>query len=306
MYDTLANNSLAGCTPCSNPKGMGFLWDMVGSCSSERDLRTRTANERNDLRDSQIPSLKKQLEELKKGNPQDQFLKQEKENAILRDKIQTLKHKKHQLELLRDVWAETPDLAVNDARNKEFGLGYRYGLGIRFTCNDYRNEAYSNQAEISKLNIEKTKLEKEIQEIKAKKERLPTIVSTKLALLEEAKTIERDMGSLKNEINSLKMARATRLETEKLAAQKAAMEAERERYRTEAEAKANAAREVADAKINEAKAQADNLRLQLDAKNQQPEKKDGNMNLLLIGGAVLAAAFLLKGGGNKTIIKGRA
>lgn len=320
MYDTLAGNSLAGCRPCNSSSSLGNPYGL-GACSSERDERHRREVYKNDLKNNKLPTLKKELESYKTGKQQKAFTQQETEINTLREKIGIKKIEKAQIEKIRDAWRDTPDLAAKDPTMAMAGLGSWFGrlVSRTFSCGHYENDIKNINYEITPLEKEKSKIEEELRILKEKMspEKMDSMVKSKGFLKRDLEKIESEIATYRSEIQSYKKMRQTRLQAEQLAAQQAALEADKKRYQADAEARVNAEKARADerikneqriyeAKITKNEELANSYKSQVEDLKNKPKEKDNTMTYVIGGAAFVLAMMFLRGGGNKTIIKSKA
>ena len=126
----------------TNALGSWFS-DMFGDCGDERSERDRAWNEYNDL-NRQISNVNNIITSKENGENMQIYNALENNVSESRRKLKDLEVQLEHYKKIRNQWQANPNVAA-----QAYGLGY--GLGLRLTCNDYRNSAYEAKSKSAEL-----------------------------------------------------------------------------------------------------------------------------------------------------------
>lgn len=259
-------------TPHAAPAYLGgwfdgtIIGDAFGNCGDERSDRDRNQSAYYDSVKS-IENLKSTITAKENGENMQMVDAMEKNIEAFRRKISTISNEVSDLEAQRKAWEENPAVAEGRYGLTAFNLDSldalsgNFGLGVRFTCNDYRNEAREWAEKRAQVENQRGDLNRRLKQIE---DRISPINVAKTN--QDLKELRQDYNVLQEKVIQLKkdinLMRQTRIMVKASEAKAAADKAE----------------------------QLKREEIQRSLQKEKEQKKNKN-NTLLIGAGIAAAAI---------------
>lgn len=183
----------------------------LGACGGERAERERRSHHRNHLRDSAIPQAQKKLFDLENGSQQQLYVTLNQHIDALNKEISQLEADKVKAMQLRDMWRDNPEVAA--------ATGLSGWFTRIFSCGHYERDIKDINAEIAQLEGRLGNINGELKKVEERlsSQAMERITNAKNKLETKKQQLVAEIGSYNAEIQNLKNARATRIETERLA-----------------------------------------------------------------------------------------
>lgn len=234
-----------------------IVGDFLGNCGDERSARDQASAKVDDYK-NRIKNLKDTIAAKENGDNMKRY-------KALQDNLQRYTNLKLKLEpeinalnIERDTWEHNPVVAES-----KYGLAAAR-LGVRITCNDYRQATIEYEREAGILDREIGTLESDLRNIEAKiapdkMKELANLVDKQRASVFK---LENQKTAIEKDIAELRKTRAAAKRVEEIAAAEAA---------------------------NQAKIEAEKLR----QKEELEKKKDKQMKYLIIAGLIGGSLWIL-------------
>lgn len=249
--------------------GGTIVGDLVGNCGDERSDRDRSKTAYYDTLKA-IENLKATIAAKENGENMQMVNAMEKNTEAYRRKVSALSNEVADLEAQRKVWEDNPEVAEGRYGLTAFNLdaldalSRPFGLGVNFTCNDYRNEALEWSEKTKSVAEERKALEVRIKQIEDR------IAPDKVAVL------SKDLAEQRQKYNSL---------------QEQAIQLKKDinlMRQTRILVKASEAKAAAD-KAEQLKREE----IQRTLQKEKEQKKNKNNTLLIGAGIAVVALFVL-------------